>query len=99
MLSASDILKLAERQPVRPKTILCIATPPNVKRATMIKRRPSRPRARPPLAAPEALKGEPKAAEIGERIGHNLRAMFADVVAEPVPERFRALLGELERKL
>ena len=46
----------------------------------------------------EACEGEAKAAEIGERIGRELRAMFEDVVAEPVPEKFRALLEKLERK-
>ena len=39
-----------------------------------------------------------KAAELGEHIGKELRAMFQDVVAEPVPEKFQKLLEELERK-
>ncbi len=39
-----------------------------------------------------------KAAELGEHIGKELRAMFQDVVAEPVPEKFQKLLDELERK-
>jgi hypothetical protein len=39
-----------------------------------------------------------KAAELSEHIGKELRAMFQDVVAEPVPEKFQKLLEELERK-
>ena len=63
----------------------------------MIKRRPPN-LTETPQAAPEAGAGAAKAVEIGERIGLELRAMFEDVVAEPVPEKFRALLEELERK-
>ena len=44
------------------------------------------------------LVAEPKGAEISNQIGRKLRAMFDDVVAEPVPEKFRRLLDELERK-
>jgi hypothetical protein len=40
----------------------------------------------------------PTAAELGEQIGHRLREMFNDAVTEPVPEKFRQLLEELERK-
>jgi hypothetical protein len=36
--------------------------------------------------------------ELGKHIGRELRTMFDDVVAEPVPERFQKLLEELERK-
>jgi hypothetical protein len=39
-----------------------------------------------------------KAAQVSEHIGKELRAMFDDVVAEPVPDRFRQLLDELEKK-
>lgn len=39
-----------------------------------------------------------KRIELGEHIGRKLRAMFEDVAAEPVPEKFRELLDELERK-
>lgn len=35
---------------------------------------------------------------IQEHIGRELRAIFEDVVAQPVPERLRQLLDELERK-
>jgi hypothetical protein len=35
---------------------------------------------------------------VGNQIGQKLRAMFEGVVAEPVPEKFRALLDELERR-
>jgi hypothetical protein len=42
--------------------------------------------------------GESQGAELGEQIGSKLKSMFEDVVAEPVPEKFRQLLEELERK-
>ena len=38
------------------------------------------------------------AAAIQEHIGRELRAMFEDVVAQPVPEKLRRLLEELARK-
>ena len=56
----------------------------------------------PPTAAPRT--GKPrkaeatsKGSELGDQIGHKLKAMFKDVVAEPVPEKFHQLLEELER--
>jgi hypothetical protein len=49
-------------------------------------------------AAPVAAEGGGKDAAVRERIGHQLRALFEDVVAEPVPERFQTLLDELARK-
>ena len=63
----------------------------------MIKQLTRRPAATPP-ATPTAATGEPQGAEISEQIGRELRAMFDEVVAEPVPEKFRQLLEELERK-
>jgi hypothetical protein len=33
-----------------------------------------------------------------EHIGRQLRSMFEDVVAQPVPDRLQKLLEELERK-
>jgi hypothetical protein len=63
----------------------------------MVKQRPQRPLASPSPATRRRGKG-PTAAELGEQIGHELRAMFNDVVTEPVPEKFRVLLEELERK-
>jgi hypothetical protein len=38
------------------------------------------------------------ASAIRERIGRELRAMFEEVVAQPVPEKLRKLLEELARK-
>lgn len=35
---------------------------------------------------------------IHEHIGRQLKAMFDEVVSEPVPERFQKLLEELARK-
>jgi hypothetical protein len=51
-----------------------------------------------PTTTPEQGQGRPKDAEIRERIGHELRSLFEDVVGAAVPERFRRLLEELERK-
>jgi hypothetical protein len=51
-----------------------------------------------PPAAPDETGAKPKGDEINERIGRDLRAMFDHVVAEPVPEKFRELLDELERR-
>ena len=51
-----------------------------------------------PSAAPKSSAAEPKGAELSNQIGRKLRAMFDDVVAEPVPEKFHKLLEELERK-
>jgi hypothetical protein len=62
----------------------------------MVKQHPPPPVTPPPVANKRG-KG-PTAAELGEQIGHKLRAMFDDVVAEPVPEKFQRLLEELERK-
>jgi hypothetical protein len=54
--------------------------------------------AAPAAPQPGADKGDVPAPEVGDRIGRELRAMFADVVAEPVPDKIRALLEELERQ-
>jgi anti-sigma factor NepR-like protein len=52
----------------------------------------------PSTAKPKTTKGAVKGTELGEQIGHKLKAMFDDVLAEPVPEKFRELLEELGRK-
>ncbi len=39
-----------------------------------------------------------RAKEIGDQIGKELRELYADLVAQPVPERFLDLLNELEAK-
>jgi hypothetical protein len=61
-----------------------------------------KPQAPPPLPTPasEAKKRarEPAVADLGQQIGAGLRALFDGVVQEPVPEKFRRLLDELERK-
>jgi Anti-sigma factor NepR len=49
-------------------------------------------------AAPPKSGTPGKAAQVSEHIGKELRAMFDDVVAEPVPDRFRELLDQLEKK-
>ncbi len=45
-----------------------------------------------------ASRPQGQAFPIHEHIGRQLRSMFEDVVAQPVPERLRKLLDELERK-
>jgi hypothetical protein len=55
----------------------------------------------PPPKRPRATKASgkgKKAEELTAHIGRELRVMFEDVVSEPVPERFRDLLDELEQK-
>jgi CHASE1-domain containing sensor protein len=37
-------------------------------------------------------------ADLQAHIGRQLRAVYDEVASEPVPERFRKLLEELERK-
>ena len=59
---------------------------------TMAKRKPDREQDRPP-AAPA---GDDFA--LHEHIGRQLRGIFDEVVTQPVPEKFRKLLDELERK-
>jgi hypothetical protein len=64
--------------------------------ATMIKQLTRRPPPTPP-ATPKAA-APSRGVELSEQIGRELRAMFDEVVAEPVPEKFRQLLEELERR-
>ena len=59
---------------------------------TMAKRKPDREQDR-PLAAHA---GDDFA--LHEHIGRQLRGIFDEVVTQPVPEKFRKLLDELERK-
>ena len=62
----------------------------------------AKPHSPPPATAQPAAPKDPQkaaqAAKLGDLIGRELKAMFDDVVAEPVPEKFRTLLEELERK-
>jgi hypothetical protein len=50
--------------------------------------------------SPDKHKAEPgsRIDPLSEEIGRGLRALFDDVMAEPVPEKFRDLLDELEQK-
>jgi hypothetical protein len=59
---------------------------------TMAKRKPDREQEHPPAAA-----GGSDFA-LHEHIGRQLRGIFDEVVTQPVPEKFRKLLDELERK-
>jgi hypothetical protein len=46
----------------------------------------------------EAVAASPSGKEIGEQIGKELRELYADLVAQPVPKRFIDLLNQLEEK-
>ncbi|HEV2560358.1 MAG TPA: NepR family anti-sigma factor [Microvirga sp.] len=53
-------------------------------------------KARPPAALDEALAGDPKLDRaIQSRIGDQLRAMYDDLIQQPVPDRLKDLLGQL----
>lgn len=62
---------------------------------TMAKRKPDREQERPPTGQ-SAPAGSDFA--LHEHIGRQLRGIFDEVVTQPVPEKFRKLLDELERK-
>jgi Anti-sigma factor NepR len=69
-----------------------------MQRARMTKRdAPKAPDRDQPADAPKGPAAE-EAFAIQGHIGRQLRGIFEDVVAEPVPERFRKLLEELSRK-
>lgn len=51
-----------------------------------------------PASQPKPSAKAADAAALNTHIGRELRAMFDDVVAQPVPEKFQELLEELERK-
>jgi len=56
---------------------------------------PVQPPTPPPATEERAQTGA--AYDIGRQIGEKLRTMFDTVLTEPVPERFRRLLQDLER--
>jgi hypothetical protein len=62
----------------------------------MVKQHAPEPPPAPPSAAEKGVEGG-AAADMARLIGERLRTMFDGVVTEPVPERFRRLLEELER--
>ncbi len=59
-----------------------------------------KPRSSKPSAAPDApgSTSERKASELSTAIGDELRALYDSVATEPIPDKFRALIEELERK-
>jgi Anti-sigma factor NepR len=77
--------------------MLCKAFAHNAK-GTMSRRdaRKAPDQEKPADAAKAPAAGE--AFAIQEHIGRQLRGIFEDVVAQPVPEKFRQLLEELARK-
>jgi len=62
---------------------------------TMAKRKPERDRQLPEAEDTAAAAGD---FAMHEHIGRQLRGIFDEVVTQPVPEKFRRLLDELERK-
>ena len=59
------------------------------------RQKPASPTVKLEAASPEA--GQPPL-PMHEHIGRGLRALFDEVVAQPVPDRFRELLEELAQK-
>lgn len=56
-------------------------------------------RVAPDLALNEPSSGEPVMDRaVQERIGTHLRAMYDDLMQQPVPDRFAELLGQLDRQ-
>ena len=51
---------------------------------------------RPSLGAPDSA-GPGLDRAVQARIGDNLRAMYDELLQQPVPDRFRDLLGQLEQ--
>ncbi|MBX9590002.1 MAG: hypothetical protein K2X43_11905 [Hyphomonadaceae bacterium] len=100
MLSANDmvlmIVSLRDGQSCR-TCILCETLDRNP--STHMSKSKSQGAPAPQVPAPAKKPGNSdKATLVSEHIGRELRAMFDDVVAEPVPERFQKLLEELEEK-
>jgi hypothetical protein len=62
---------------------------------TMAKRKPDREQEQPPADDEPPAGGD---FAVHEHIGRQLRGIFDEVVTQPVPEKFRKLLDELERK-
>lgn len=60
------------------------------------KSRPSKTPHRPATTNESGGSGKPS--RMSDYIGRELRSMFDEVVAEPVPERFQELLEQLEKK-
>jgi hypothetical protein len=46
---------------------------------------------------PESAASQPESSHLRAAIGRELKALFDGVAAEPVPDRIRRLLDELER--
>ena len=54
--------------------------------------------ARPSARAPDQEAGPGLDRVIQSRIGDNLRAMYDDLLQQPVPDRFKDLLGQFEQQ-
>jgi hypothetical protein len=51
-----------------------------------------------PAQAMASSSGETSSEQVPEWLGNRLRRMFTDVMDEPVPDEFKALLKQLEDK-
>ncbi len=77
--------------------------PPGLAQAPPSVGTPPRVEAGPVGHAPPAPTGRPKNglrldAESRRRIGRNLRVLYGDVLSQPLPERFAALLADLSAR-
>jgi anti-sigma factor NepR-like protein len=50
-----------------------------------------------PIATPENAASS-ESSELGDAVGRGLKSLFDSVAAEPVPDKLRQLIEELERK-
>lgn len=66
-------------------------------KGSMAKRGNDRPAAAGPPAEPDGAGNPRPSFPIHEHIGRTLKALFDGVAAQPIPDRLRKLLGELER--
>lgn len=56
------------------------------------------PRGNPEASLPARISPEPKLDNVSQgRIGDQLRAMYDDLIQQPVPERFKDLLDQLDK--
>ena len=82
---------------MQPKFLLCKPRGLNYKRLHMVKPSAQQPASTAP--SPAKKRDHAAAAGVGRQIGERLKTMFDGVLTEPVPDKFRVLLEELERKL
>lgn len=66
----------------------------------MVEKIPRAPRKAPSKISPGSSSGlrEERSADIGDHIGNQLKAIYDEVVAQPIPERLLDLLNRLAAK-